>query len=56
MQMKKLMMMALMAAAATTAFAQDAVVKEAKKLLSSKDFDAANAKLAPALTSDETLD
>lgn len=54
--MKKLMMMALMAAAATTALAQDAVVKEAKKLLSSKDFDAANAKLAPALTSDETLD
>lgn len=56
MMMKKLMTMALMAAAATTAFAQDAVVKEAKKLLSSKDFDAAIAKLAPALTSDETLD
>ena len=30
--MKKVMMMALMAAAATTAFAQETVVKEAKKL------------------------
>ena len=50
------MMMALMAAAATTAFAQETVVKEAKKLLSKKDFDAAAQMLAPALTSSETLD
>ena len=49
-------MMALMAAAATTAFAQETVVKEAKKLLSKKDFDAAAQMLAPALTSSETLD
>ena len=54
--MKKVMMMALMAAAATTAFAQETVVKEAKKLLSKKDFDAAAQMLAPALTSSETLD
>ena len=54
--MKKLMMMAMMAAAATTAFAQDALVKEAKKLSGSGDFDAALEKLAPALTSSETLD
>ena len=54
--MKKLMMMALMAGAATTAFAQDAVVKEAKKLLSKGDFNAAAQTLAPALTSSETLD
>ena len=54
--MKKVMMMALMAAAATTAFAQETVVKEAKKLLSKKDFDAAAQMLAPALTSSETPD
>lgn len=54
--MKKLMIMALMAGAATTAFAQDAVVKEAKKLLSKGDFNAATQMLAPALTSSETLD
>ena len=54
--MKKVMMMALMAAAATTAFAQETVVKEAKKLLSKGDFDAAAQMLAPALTSSETLD
>jgi len=54
--MKKLMIMALMAGAATTAFAQDAVVKEAKKLLSKGDFNAAAQTLAPALTSNETLD
>lgn len=52
--MKKIMMMALMAAAATTAFAQDALVKEAKKLLSKSDFDGAAKVLAPALTSSET--
>lgn len=54
--MKKFMMMAMMAAAATTTFAQDALVKEAKKLFSKGDFDAAAKTLAPALTSSETLE
>lgn len=54
--MKKLMMMALMVAAATTAFAQDDLVKQAKKQLGSNDFDQAAATLAPALTSDATAD
>lgn len=54
--MKKILMMAMMAAAATTAFAQDALVKEAKKLYSAGDLDQAAAKLAPALTSSETTD
>ena len=54
--MKKLMMMAMMAAAATTAFAQDALVKEAKKQFAKGEFDQAIQKLAPALTSSETLD
>lgn len=56
MQMKKIMMMALMAATATTAFAQDALVKEAKKLLSSSEYDKAVQTLTPALSSDETTD
>ena len=54
--MKKIMMMALMAAAATTAFAQDALVKEAKKLFSDNQFDKAAETLAPALESGETVD
>ena len=54
--MKKIFMMALMAAAATTAFAQDALVKEAKSLFGSGKLDEAAAKLAPALTSAETKD
>lgn len=54
--MKKIMMMALMAAAATTAFAQDALVKEAKKQFSDGQLDAALQTLAPALTSAETAD
>ena len=54
--MKKVMMMALMAAAATTAFAQDALVKEAKKQMSGDNYDQAAATLAPALTSNETAD
>lgn len=54
--MKKILMMAMMAATATTAFAQDALVKDAKKLLTKSDFDAAISTLAPALTSSETLD
>lgn len=48
--------MAMMAVAATSAFAQDALVKEAKKLLGKKEFDAAMQMLAPALTSSETVD
>ena len=54
--MKKFFVMAMMAAAATTAFAQDALVKEAKKLFAANDFDQAAAKLAPALTAAETKD
>ena len=54
--MKRTMMMALMAVAATTAFAQDALVKDAKKLLGKGDFDGAAKVLVPALTSSETLD
>ena len=54
--MKKIFTLALMAAAATTTFAQDALVKEAKKLMGKGEFDAAAQMLAPALTSAETLD
>lgn len=54
--MKKILMMAMMAAAATTAFAQDALVKEAKKLYSSGNLDEAAQKLTPALISAETAD
>ncbi len=54
--MKKIMMMAMMAVAATTAFAQDALVKESKKLLGKGDFDGAAKMLAPALQSNETVD
>ncbi len=54
--MKKIMMMAFLAAAATTAFAQDALIKEAKKLMGNNEFDQAIQKLAPALTSSETTD
>jgi len=54
--MKKILTMALMAAAATTAFAQDALVKEAKKQFSAGELDQAAATLAPALTSAETVD
>ena len=54
--MKKILTLALMAAAATTTFAQDATVKEAKKLFGKGDFDAAAQTLAPALTSAETTD
>ena len=56
MQMKKILTMALMAAFATTTFAQEATVKEAKKLFGKSDFDAAAQLLAPALTSAETID
>ena len=54
--MKKIFVMAMMAAAATTAFAKDALVKEAKSLFGSGKLDEAAAKLAPALTSAETKD
>lgn len=54
--MKKIVMMALLAIAAGSAMAQDATVKEAKKLLAKGDFDAAAQMLQPALTSSETLD
>lgn len=54
--MKKILMMAMMAVAATTAFAQEALVKEAKKLYSSGNLDEAIQKLTPALTSAETAD
>lgn len=54
--MKKILTMALMAAVATTTFAQDATVKEAKKLFGKGEFDAATQTLAPALTSAETID
>ena len=53
--MKKLMFMALMASAATTAFAQDALVKEAKKLATKGEFAEAVKTITPALTSAETL-
>ena len=49
-------MMALMAVVATTAFAQDEVVKNAKKLFSKGDYNGAVEMLKPALTSAETLD
>ncbi len=54
--MKKMMMMAIMAAAATTAFAQDDLVKEAKKAFAKGEFDQAAQVLAPALTSSATTD
>ena len=54
--MKKILMMAMMAATATTAFAQEALVKEAKKLYSSGNLAEAAQKLTPALTSAETAD
>lgn len=53
--MKKLMIMALMASAATTAFAQDALVKEAKKLATKGEYAEAIKMITPALTSAETL-
>ena len=54
--MKKMMMMAMLTVAASQAFAQDALVKEAKKALGSNEFDQAAKILAPALTSAETTD
>jgi tetratricopeptide (TPR) repeat protein len=54
--MKKLFMFALMAAAATTAFAQDDLVKQAKKQFGNGNLDAAAATLKPALTNAATKD
>ena len=54
--MKKIMMMAMVAVAATSAFAQDDLVKQAKKQLGSGNFDAAVQTITPALTSAATVD
>jgi tetratricopeptide (TPR) repeat protein len=54
--MKKMMMIGLMAAAASSAIAQDALIKDAKKLMGKNEFDQAVQVLAPALTSNETVD
>ncbi len=54
--MKKIFTVAMMAVAATTAFAQDNLVKEAKRLFNSGDLDKAASVLAPALNSSETTD
>lgn len=56
MQMKKMMMMAVMLTAAATSFAQDALVKEAGKLVTKGEFDQAIKTVTPALTSAETTD
>lgn len=56
MKMKKMMMMAVMAVAATSAFAQDALVKEAAKQLAKGEFDEAIKTVTPATTSAETTD
>ncbi len=50
------MMMAVMAVAASSAFAQDDLIKEAKKLMNNGEFDQASQTLAPALTSAQTTD
>ena len=50
------MMMALMATAATTAFAQDFIVKEARKQLGKGEIDAALKMVTPALNSPATVD
>lgn len=54
--MKKMLLMAMMAVAASSAMAQDAVVKEAKKQFKSDDVEVALTTLKPALTSGETSD
>lgn len=53
---KKMFMMMAMATIATSAFAQDDLVKEAKKLNASGEFEQAAKVLTPALTSDATTD
>jgi len=54
--MKKLLMMALVATAATSAVAQDALVKEAKKMAGKGEYAEAVKTITPALTSAETTD
>ena len=54
--MKKVMMMAAVALFATTAFAQDDLVKQAKKLCDKGELEQAATTLTPALTSDQTED
>ncbi len=54
--MKKVMISALMAVAATTAFAQDDIVKQAKKDFGKGNFDAAIQALKPALDNAATED
>ena len=54
--MKKVLMMAVVAAMATTTFAQDDLVKEAKKLCSKGELEQAVTTITPALTSDQTED
>ncbi len=54
--MKKVMMLAVLAVAATTAFAQDDLVKQAKKLCDKGELESAVTTLTPALTSDQTED
>ena len=54
--MKKMFMMMAMASIASSAFAQDDLVKQAKKLQAGGDFDKAIEVLTPALTSDATVD
>ena len=54
--MKKMMMMAVLFSAAASTFAQDALVKEATKLVSKGEFDQAIQTVTPALTSSETTD
>lgn len=53
--MKKLMLMTMMAVAASSVFAQDNLVKEAKKL-AAKDYAKAVETITPALTSSQTTD
>lgn len=54
--MKKVMMMAALAVMATAAFAQDDLVKDAKKLYDKGELEEAVKVLTPALTSDATED
>jgi len=54
--MKKMVMAAMLAVSATSAFAQDALVKEAKKQFRGDNVEAALQTLTPALTSSETAD
>lgn len=54
--MKKIVIMAALVATATTAFAQDALVKEASKMCAKGEYEQAISTITPALTSDATTD